>query len=63
MQVIETGAAVLARHDRPQVSLVGDHPHELDVEVLVAVVFAGALDDLVVGEVPRRLADQLLFIG
>ena len=61
--VVEARAAVLPRHDRAQVALLGDLAHELDVEVVVAVVLAPAGDDLVVGEVPRRLADQLLLVA
>ena len=61
--VVEPGAAVLARHDRAQVALVGDLRHELGVEVMIAVVLARALDDLAVGELARGLADQLLLVG
>ena len=61
-QVVEAGAAVLARDDRAQVSLVGDLAHQFEVEMLVAIVLARALDDLVVGEGPRRLPDQLLLV-
>jgi hypothetical protein len=31
--------------------------------VLIAIVLAGAFDDLVVGERARRLADQALLVG
>ena len=61
-QVVETGAAVLARDDRAQVALLGDLGHQLEVEVLVAIVLARAVDDLLVGEVARGLADQLLLV-
>ncbi len=49
-QVVEPGAAVLARDDRAEVALVGDLAHQLGVEVVVAVVLARARDDLLVGE-------------
>ena len=41
-QVVEAGAAVLAWHDRAEVALVGDLGHQLEVEVLVAIVLARA---------------------
>ncbi len=44
--VVEAGAAVLVRDDRAEVALLGDLADELDVEVVVAVVLARALDDL-----------------
>ena len=62
-QVVEPGATVLAGDDRPQVTLVGDLGDQLEVEVLVAIVLAGALDDLVVGEGAGGLADQPLLVG
>ena len=48
--VVEPGAAVLLRHDRAEVALLGDLAHELGVEVMVAVVLARALRELAVGE-------------
>ena len=61
--VVHAAAAVLLGHDRAEEADVGDLLHELGVEVLVAVVVAGARDDLVVGEVARGLADQALLVG
>src|SRR4051794_4122815 len=61
-EVVEPGAAVLARDDRAEVALVGDLADELRVEVVVAVVLARARDDLLVREVASRLADQLLLV-
>ena len=61
-QVVEVGASVLAGHDRAEVPLIGDLAHEFQVEVLVAIVLARAIDDLLVGEVARGLADQALLV-
>ena len=55
-------APVLAGHDRAEVPLIGDLAHEFGVEVLVAIVLARAIDDLLVGEVARGLADQALLV-
>ncbi len=62
-EVVEAGAAVLLRDDRAEVALRGDLLDELDVEVVVAGVFARLLDDLVVGELARGALDQLLLVG
>ena len=61
--VVHATAAVLLGHDRAEEADVRDLLHELGVEVLVAVVLARARNDLVVGEVACRLADQALLVG
>ena len=62
-QVVKPGATVLARHDRAEVPLLGHLAHELEVEVLVAIVLPRLLDDLVVGERTRRLPDEALLVA
>src|SRR4029077_15208889 len=56
-------AAVLLRDDRAEVALIGDLPHQLQVEVVVARVFAPLHDALLVGEVARRVLAQALLVG
>ena len=46
-----------------EVAHVAELLDELEVEALLAVVLAGAGNDLVVGEVARRLPDQALLVG
>ena len=62
-EVVEAAAAVLLGHDRPEEPHVGDLLDQIEIEPLVAVVVARHRDDLPVGEVARRLADQALLIG
>ena len=62
-QVVQARAAVLARHDRAQVALVGEHAHEVEVEVVVARVLPRPGDDLLVGELARGLLDERLLVG
>ena len=62
-QVVQAGAAVLARHDRAQVALVGDLAHEVEVEVVVARVLPRPGDDLLVGELARGLLDERLLVA
>ena len=62
-QVVQARAAVLARHDRAQVALVGDLAHEVEVEVVVARVLPRPGDDLLVGELARGLLDERLLVG
>ena len=62
-EVVEPPAAVLLRDGRAEVAHVAELLDELEVEALVAVVVAGAGDDLAVGEIARRLANQALFVG
>ncbi len=62
-EVVEAGAAVLVGDDRAEVALRGDLLDQVQVEVVVAGVFARALDDLLVGELPRGVADQALLVG
>ena len=62
-QVVQPGAAVLAGHDRAQVALVGDLAHEVEVEVVVARVLPRPGDDLLVGELARRLLDERLLVA
>ena len=61
--VVEAAAAVLLGDRRAEVAHLGDALDELEVEALGAVVLARPRDDLAVGEVARRLADQPLLVG
>jgi hypothetical protein len=54
---------VLLGHDRPEEAHVGHLLHELGVEMLVAVVLAGTRSDLLVAELARCLADELLLVS
>src|SRR6185312_16014161 len=62
-EVVQARAAVLGGHDRAEVALVCDLLDEIEVEVVVARVFARLDHDLVVGELARGLLDQALLVG
>ena len=61
--VVEAATAVLLGDRSAEVAHLTDPLDQLEVEALVAIVVAGARDDLAVGEVARRLADQALLVG
>ena len=61
--VVEAPAAVLLGDRGAEVAHVPEPAGELAVEACVAVVVARPRDDLVVGEVARRLGDQALLVG
>ena len=61
--VVQARAAILLGHDRPEVTLVGDFLHDLEIEVVIARVLARSLDDLPVGELPRGVLDQTLLVA
>ena len=61
--VVEAAAAVLFGDRGAEEADLAELARQLAVEAPVAVVVAGAREDLALGELPRRLADQLLLVA